>query len=198
MAKYLNNISDCSLDIFSNVMESNDYKLLLLSGEYDKKEASLEWYKLYDEYNAAVKSKSVNLQYELTTQVEIQKNEYALIKNCLFLIITMHEINLINTEVEYDINQYIKVINNYGYNFDVKKGIAKEFERVSKQIKNYVTRIESDLKQIEKLEEDAGNWSFLDTIGVVEKHMGFQMGEKTTVKKFVTYLNQLISSQNGK
>jgi hypothetical protein len=195
MGQYLDNIDDCLLDIFEAIMDKHDYKLLLISGEYDQDEASAAWFKMYDEYNEAVKSKSVNLQFELTKQIEIQKNEYTILKNCLFLIIEMHKINLINSNTDYDIDEYITIINNYGYAFDKNKGVGPESERVNKQLKNYLTRIESDVNKIEKLKEESIEWGFGDTRSVVEKFMGFAMNEKTTVKRFVTYLNRLINSQ---
>lgn len=202
MSSYLNNIDDCLLSVFADVQRKHNYKLLLIDGEYNEEEAGEAWLQLYDEYNEAVKSKSINIQFEITKQIDIKKSEYIYIKNCLFFIREWNNImlldmfDLLDNKENYTnlIDDLISKINYFGYQFDKNKGIGKEVERISKQVENYKTRIESDLKDLEDANKKAKPWTFDDSVGGVEKYMGFPMPEKCTVRKFTVYLNMLIQA----
>jgi len=53
-------------------------------------------------------------------------------------------------------------------------------------------KIKRDIKELERREKTVSKYTIDDTITTVEKFMGFQLNEKTTVKKFTSYLNALI------
>jgi len=202
MQKYINNIDDCLLTTFSEVMRAHNYKLLLISGEYDEKLASDAWLELYDQYNEVVSSKSTNIQYEITKQIDIKKSEYVYIKQCLFFILEWNNIilldmfDLVDNKENYInlIDDLINKVNEFNYRFDKSKGIGVEVTRISKQIENYKTKIEVDLEQLKKLGGETNEWTFDDTIGGVEKYMTFPMPEKLKLRMFTVYLNMLIKS----
>lgn len=202
MSKYYDDIEHCPLSAFKDVINENDYKFIHISGEYDEKQAEKSWLKLYDQYTDSVKSKSNNVVFALKKQVYILSAEYQIISNCLFAIQELYNCNLINFENKFDLTYFVKTINDYNYRFDATKNIGDEITRVKKQLNNKLNRITGLQKDLEKYQKDGG--SFTDTIAAVEVFIKFQIDEKnTTVKKFVSYLNQMISANeraknNGK
>lgn len=211
MTQYIDNIDDCTLGIFRKVISKHDYKHLLISGEYNEGEAKQSWLKLFDEYSDSINSGSVDYNFEMQKQIAIKKCDYTNIQNCIYFIGVFNELNLNNelfnlvTEKEIfeqlRIDELIALLNKYNFRFDKKKGIAKELDRVKKQSKNILSRIESDIKKLES--KNDSKHTFEDTIGVVEKYMGFIVPDGLSVKRFVVYLNMLInhnkqSESNGK
>ena len=188
---YYNNIDQCPLSVFRLVSDTGDYKQLLISGEYNEYEAVKAWMLLYDEYNGAVNSGANNVLFGLKKQAYILSLQYQIVHNCLFAINELNNCNLINMEQVHNLDYFIKTINEHGYKFEVEKGILKEVERVSKQLNNKRSQIESINKRIESLTK-GNNGKYVDTITNVEASLGFQINEQTTtVAKFVSYLNQI-------
>ena len=191
--EYYNNIESTPLSVFRDVIIKGDKHVLFIgNGEYDEEKANEAWLTLYDEYNAAVNSKSLNITFELSKQAHILKNQYSMLNNCLFLIIEATNVNLINDNEEINIDEYIKIINEYGYRFQKSKCIGKEVTRIQKQLSNYKTRIEHILEKIEKDNKKGSSDTFDTTINDVEMFRGIAFDEKTTVKKFTIVLNALI------
>ena len=197
MSKYYDNLQ-CPLSVFKEVMNTGEYKPLLLEGEFNQDEAFLAWLNLYDEYTDKVNSKSNNVVFGLKKQIYILSGEYQIVKNCLFAIQELHNCNLINFENKFDIKYFVKTINEYHYRFDETKDISLEVARVDKLLNNKLNQIKRIEKELQTYEQKGG--SFTDTIAAVEMFIRFQLNEeKTTVEKFVSYLNQMIkSSQDGK
>jgi hypothetical protein len=202
MNKYYDNIEHCPLSVFKGVINENDYKFIQISGEYIETEAEKSWLHLYDQYTDALKSKSNNMIFALKKQLYILSAEYQIINNCLFAIQEFYNCNLINFEDKFDLTYFIKTINDYNYRFDDSKNIGDEIIRVKKQLNNKLNQINRLQKDLEKYQQQGG--SFTDTIAAVEVFIKFQIDEnKTTVKKFVSYYNQMISAnerakKNGK
>lgn len=197
-AQYYNSIKTTPLEVFRIVQDTDDFKPLLISGEFSNEDAAVAWMQLYDEYSMAVKSKSNNVVFALKKQVYVLIGEIQLISNCLFMIQELYNCNLISMEKVHDLSFFIKTINDYGFKFNEEDGVPTELERVKKQLRNKNSQIESLNKRIAGY--NTGQKSkFMDTIAAVEKYMGFQINEQnTTVSKFVSYFNQLIQAQNAK
>jgi hypothetical protein len=179
-------------------MDTGSYEALLIDGEYDNNEAVKAWLRLYDEYTEKVNSKSNNVIFGLKKQIYILSAEYQIVKNCLFAIQELHNCNLINFEKKFDITYFVKTINEYHYRFDETKDISLEASRVDKLLNNKVNQIKRIEKELQTYEQKGG--SFTDTIAAVEMFIRFQLDEeKTTVEKFISYLNSMIkNSDNGK
>jgi len=188
---YYNSIEDCPLDIFRKVNLFNDYKLLLIIGEFDLNKAMEAWSNIYDEYSNEVKSEGVNINFQIRKQIEVKKIEKEIIRNCIFIICELYKAELL-TGLTNDYDFFIHTINRYGFNFDKTKSIGEEVQRVLAQSKSYDTQIKRDIKELDRREKTESKYTIDDTITTVEKFMGFQLNEKTTVKKFTSYLNALI------
>jgi len=191
MEKYYSSIEDCPLDIFRKVVLFNDYKTLLISGEFDINKAMEAWNNIYDEYTNEVKSDAINVNFQIRKQIEVTKIEQEIINNCIFIICELHKAELL-TGLTNDYDFFIFTINKYGFGFDKTKSIAEEVKRVLAQSKSYNTKIKRDIKELERREKIESKYSIDDTITTIEKFMGFQLNEKTTVKKYTSYLNSLI------
>lgn len=198
---YYDSIDKCTLNVFRDVLINRDYKQLLISGEYDEEQASLAWLKIHDEYEKALISKSANMMFEYSKNIEALKIEHDLLRNCLFLISECTINNLLNKDdkdyAAIDIDKYIKIVNSFNYRFEKSKGITSEVQRVSNQLKNYNSRITSIYKKVEKYNNDSGDWTFDDTIEVVEQHRKIAFDENTTVRKFVTAQNSIIRANKA-
>ena len=200
MSRYYNNIEDCPLKVFRLVQTKQSLEPLLVEGEYKEEEANEAWLQLYDEYSEAVQSKSNNISFSLRKQLIVSVNEYNIVKNCLFLISEKHNLNLINMDEVFDYSEQVNTLNTMGYKFNVEK-VSDEVGRVSRQLNMKKKRIETIKQEIERIEKKGGSWTFTDTIGSVEKFMGFQIDqEKTNLSLFISYLNQLLKQpkQDGK
>jgi hypothetical protein len=159
MSQYIDNIEDCTLGVFRKVISKHDYKHLLIDGKYDEEEAKKTWLKLFDEYSDSIKSGSVNYNFEMQKQIAQKQCDYNNIQNYIYFIGIINEINLSNelfnlvTEKELfeklKIDELIRLLNEYNFRFNVKKGIVKELDRVKRQSKNILNRIESDIKKLE-------------------------------------------------
>lgn len=116
------------------------------------------------------------------------------------MVTELSKANVINENKNFDINPYVKIINKYGYRFDLSKDLLKEIERVGKALKNYDSRAKSAFEAIKKDSNNGRNWTIENAIAELEKYLGFQINEeKTSVKRFVVYLNLMIeASKNGK
>lgn len=201
MTQYIDNIDDCTLGIFRKVISKHDYKNLLISGEYNEEEAKQAWLKLFDEYSDSINSGSVDYNFEMQKQIAIKKCDYTNIQNCIHFIGVFNELNLNNelfnlvTEKEIfeqlRIDELIDLLNKYNFRFDKKKGIAKELDRVKKQSKNILSRIESDIKKLES-KKDNNPTKFSDIIINVFKHVG-HLPDSVTMDIFIAGLNSLIS-----
>lgn len=209
MSKYINNLDDCSLEVFRLCMMREKYELLHVSGVLNEEEAKEAWFNLYDLYSDSVQSKSNDINLELKKQIHVKSNEKTIITQCLFMITEISRITALtelikasgaDVEFEHDIDDYIKIINQYGFKFD-KENLVESIERVQRQIKNYDTRIQSDIKKIENIEKNSKKWTFDDTINSVAKFMGFQINKKeTSMTEFVSMVNMVINEpkDNGK
>lgn len=197
--KYWDNIELCPLSVFKDVINNNNYKALLIEGEFKESEAVKAWILLYDQYSDKVNNKTNNIIFMQKKQAYILSIEYQLISNCLFAITELQNCNLISMRTVHDLTYFIKTVNEYGYKFDESKGFYQEVDRVKKQLNMKLKKIELIEKEIDK-KQDGSKGSFTDTIAAVEKFLGFQINEeKTTVAKFATYLNMLINSnENGR
>lgn len=198
MSQYYDNIEQCTLFAFRDVMVKGDFKSLFIKGDYKESEAKKAWENIYDEYNESVKSKSVNISFELRKQAEVINNEYSMLTNCLFAITEGAKINIINDNQEVNIDQFIKLINTYGYRFEKSKGIANEVVRIEKQLRNYKTKIEQIITKIKAIDEQGKEWTFDNTIDSVERFRGIAFDNNTTVLKFVVTLNALIKQGENK
>ena len=189
---YYNNIDSTPLSIFRLVIDTGELKHLLIKGEYDENEALKNWMMLYDGYTLTVKSKTNNIVFSLKKQVYLLSGQYQIISNCLFAIQELYNCNLINMENKFDYDYFIRTINGYGFRFDITKSIPDELERVSKELKNKRSQILSLNKKIENY-NTGSKQTFIDTISMIEKYLGFQIKEtETMVSKFVSYLNQYL------
>jgi len=191
MEKYWNSIEDCPLSVFRKVNLFNDYKALLISGEFDLDKAMEAWNNIYDEYSEQVKSDAVNVNFQIRKQIEVKKIEKEIVRNCIFIICELHKAELL-TGFTNDYDFFIFTINKYGFGFDKTKPIAEEVQRVFAQSKSYDTQIKRDIKALQAREKTESKYTIDDTITTIEKFMGFQLSEQTTVKKFTSYLNALI------
>ena len=196
MSQYLDNIENLTLDRFKLCLKG-DYKCLLLKGEYDELEAEKAWLNIYDQYTDSLNTKSNNVAFEMKKQVHILANEKLIINTCLFVVSELLKANFVNLEDVHEFDNFINIITEYGFKFDKEKP-ADSLIKLQKQIRNYDSRISSELKKIENIEKNDDKWTFDDTIAACEKYMGFRIEEdKTTVKRFVSYLNQMLR-ENGK
>lgn len=198
MSQYYDNIEDCKLFPFRDVMIKGDYRGLLIKGEFDQEEAEKNYYKIYDEYDEALDSNAVNMIFELTKQIRFLANEYSYLNSQLFMIVEGHKIFLITGETPIDIDIYIENINIHGYRFNKEKGIAYECNRIKNQLKNYETKINVLLSKIKKNKEESGKWNFDWTIESVQIHRRIPFDKETTVNQFVVALNMLIKSNKEK
>ena len=187
----IDTLDRCSLAKFI-LCQKGEYECLLISGDFDPEKASDAWLTIYDAYNAAIKTKSNNVAFELKKQIHILSNEKTIISTCLFVIAKLIEANIINFDDIHEFDSFVKIVNDFGYKFDKDKP-AESLKRIHTQLRNYDTRINMQLKNLEDIEKKGGDWTFSDTIGSVEKYMGFQIDEdKTMMVKFVSYFNQML------
>ncbi|WBC28469.1 head scaffolding protein [Rhodobacteraceae phage LS06-2018-MD05] len=215
MSKYINNIDECLLTVFRKVINNNDYKALLIEGEFDEKEANEAWLQIYDQWNDVIDNRNVSSQFEITKQIEIKKNDYMLIQNCISMIDMLYRINLQNEiikeyckleKIDYPIDleelnydEYVNHLNKFNFKIDIKKGVLKELDRIKRQSKNYLSQIETDIKKLEK-ENNNKKGDFDDIIASVDIFVKFPTLFQTgmTVKMFANYYNRLINSQPKK
>jgi hypothetical protein len=213
MNKYLDNIHDCTLGIFSKVYNTHNYKHLFIITETDEKEiekawqkyneeeAKQAWLKLFDEYSDTIESNGVNYLFETTKNIESKKSDYLVIKNCLHFIRIYNELNIIGNiakevgglDYEFEdvgLKDVVKQLNKYNFNFNIERGIPNELERVEKQSSRILGKIEKDIEKLEKRKDD--NYVFEDTITAVSKFMSYRIPDSDSVRMFVSNLNMLI------
>jgi len=195
---YYDNIENCPLESFKQVQLKNDYKYILISGDYDESKAKESWLSIIDEYQESVKSNRNNTLFEYQKQYHIVSGEYQIIKACLFVVSQKLQVNLLNElmplELKFEKLNYdeeVKILNQYGYKMDINN-IDKELIRVEKQSKNKLTQIKIAQKRIEDNTKDSGNWTINDTIFSCQKHQGFPFAKDAKVIDLVVCLNDLI------
>jgi len=193
--KYIDNIDTCTLEVFKKCL-NGERKCLLIDGKYDEDKANESWLSIYDEYNTTIKSKGNDIAFEIKKQTHILNNEKVIISTCLFTIAKLIEANFINFADLHEFDNFIKVIGSYGFVFDKAKP-AESLTKIQKQLRNYDTRIKSELKKLEDIEKSGGDWTFDDTITTVELFTKFPMPKECTLRRFISYLNHLIKSNNG-
>jgi len=174
-------------------MVKGDFKKLFIPGkdEYNEELANDAWLTLFDEYNEAVNSKSVNVSFELKKQVYITNGEYSFLRTSLFAVIELSRINIINGNDKINIDFFLKTLAEKNYIIK-KDNLANDIIRIDKQLKNYETKIKLMLEKINDEDKKTSSWTFDDTLNQVEMFRAIAFDEKTTVKKFTTVLNALI------
>lgn len=196
--QYYNNIHNCPLEVFKKIQLDNDYKHLLIKGDYSESEAKKAWLEIIDEYQEAVKSGKNNTLLELQKQYHIKQNEYMIIKSCIFIIGQKLQVNLMNELLpidsnfeKLDIETDVKNLNEFGYKVDINN-IDEDLIRVEKQSKNKITQIKIAQKKIEDQATDSKDWSILDTIFLAQKHQGYVFPKDAKVIDLVVCLNDQI------
>ena len=192
---------DIPLSVFRKALKG-EFKELLISGVYDETEAKDAWMEVYDLYNSSIKSRTNNVAFEIRKRIQIDYNKYEIIRRCLWMIEQVYYINILNElgiDKNYkpiDIAPYVELINKYGFKFN-KDNIVKEIERVSKASRVYESKIQSRMKELEKIENAGGDWTFDDTIFIAQKHQGFAFSKDAKLIELVTCLNDLIRNKDG-
>jgi len=200
--RYIDNIDDCLLSIFSKIMDSSNYELLLIEGEYDLEKAYEAWTQIYEKFNTGINSRSSIIRFELIKQIELKKQKFKDISNLLFQITVISNVNVINSidtdEFELDIDDYINDINEHGFRFNKDKGINKELERVKAQSKNLISQINSESEKLNKLIGKKNDDSFEEIIEAVERDRSIPFNKEANVKKFIVAYNLMIKLNKEK
>jgi len=197
--KYIDNTDDCLLSIFSKVIDTQAYELLLIEGEHNEEKAMDAWWRLHDEFTELLKNKSSSISFELIKLIEVKKCDYKRINDLVFQIETVHKINLLNSldtnEFEINIDDLIKEINEKGFRFNKDKGIFKEAERIRKQSKNLISQIKIQSEKLEKITSKSKASTFGKTIEMVMRDRKLSFDKDATVKDFVIAYNVMIEIQ---
>lgn len=198
MKQYSDNLKEITLKQFKECLDGN-YKVLHNEGDYSEDDCKMAWFNIYDEYNGKIKTQGNNIAFH------IQKKLYTLpikkwtIETCLYVITELITMNYINLSDVHEYDEFIAIIENYGFKFD-KENPIESINKIKQQVKNFDTQIKREQKTLEEINKRGSDWTFNKTVLAVNRFMGYEaMHDKTNMIDFVDGLNMMLTPvEDGK